>query len=235
MSTSQLSREDDNSEASNYICGICVNNIEYQAQEFRTRCNHSFHLVCFNTRLGAKTVCPVCSAYLQSPTPSLAEELTASQEEALDMPRLRSQGIDEAAQAEEPRLNRSSEQEHTAPSADTSISNRDTEAVVRMQDGIAQLNISITQTMAQISQMAQAMSQLPSAIEGGFCRLSTLNGPPPQTATARERFIQSLGANTVRHTNRQGNRPQVRELTIPPTPIEEELGQDISAVTLELV
>ncbi|KAH8354623.1 hypothetical protein KR059_010609, partial [Drosophila kikkawai] len=70
------------------------------------------------------------------------------------------------------------------------ISNRDTEAVIRMHDGIAQLNISLTQTMAQISKMAEAMSQLPAAIEGGFRRISTQSVSPSQPATGHQTFQQ---------------------------------------------
>lgn len=67
---------------------------------------------------------------------------------------------------------------------------RETNAVVRTQEGIAQINISITQAMAQIGRMAGVMSQLPVAIEGGLSRLTSQNVAPPTLATNHQTFEQ---------------------------------------------
>lgn len=82
-------------------CYICLKEIEHTAQLLSTSCNHTFHWVCFNTKVTNRERCPVCRSTLQSSLVNLTvntdlSQSTQSLPEAT-MPRTRNQRLDEAS------------------------------------------------------------------------------------------------------------------------------------------
>lgn len=82
-------------------CYICLKGIEHTAQLLSTSCNHTFHWVCFNTKVTNRERCPVCRSILQSSLLNLKvntdlSQSTQSLPEAT-MPRTRNQRLDEAS------------------------------------------------------------------------------------------------------------------------------------------
>jgi len=62
----------------NADCFICLKKIEYAAQLLAANCGHTFHQICFNTRVKNQKNFPVCKADLSSRSESEANSRPTS-------------------------------------------------------------------------------------------------------------------------------------------------------------
>lgn len=149
-------------------CFICLKEIEHTAQLLSTSCNHTFHWVCFNTKVTNRERCPVCRSTLQSSLLNQTVNTALSQSTQslpeIIMPRTRNQRLEEAS-AENANLASEANVRTNAPSSES------------QQTIVDAINVSAARQTEMMLALQQSIQGMMTALSTNF-RVAPPASPP---------------------------------------------------------